>query len=361
VSGIGNKGSLMKVPAFFWTKDSAKVGLNRKNAAYIQNILLLPMPNRLNIVDELFTQGGFDSSGGMIVGIQRKDSARAYGWVHMKRMTDVHKSLYELKRSVVNLHDSAGRGFDRFSNGKPFVGKLGTLPPSKQDNSLFANLVALKISILASAMEKTQLGLGELVYDDRGTNPLNGMMLKEIAKLADSTLTGKPARRFASSTTFRNLDTTLRQLVNAFDGIYDTISFGTKTVIYGDVQLLARPFLRVNPSVEPAKIFPRFLENEEPRGFVLFQNYPNPFNPTTTLSFAIGHSSFVNLKVYNMLGQEVAALLDKEEMDAGEHEVTFDAHGLSSGVYFYRLTAESVDENRVKNSFTDVKKLMLMR
>ncbi len=361
ISGIGNKGSLMKVPTFFWTKDSMKVGLNRKNATYIENILLLPMPNRLNIVDELFTQGGFDSTAGFIVGIPRKDSARVYGWVHMKRMADVHKSLFELKRSVVNLHDSAGRGFERFSNGKPFVGKLSTLPPSKQDNSLFANLVALKLSILASAMEKTQLGLGELIYDDRGTNSLNGKMLREIAVMADSALTGKPGRRFASSATFKNLDTTIRQIVNAFEGIYDTISFSSKTVIYGDVQLLYRPFLRVNPNAVPAKIMPRLLENEQPAGFALYQNYPNPFNPTTTLSFVIGHSSLVTLKVYNMLGQEVALLLDKKDLDAGDHEVSFDATGFSSGVYFYCLNAESIDDEGVQQKFSDVRKLVLLR
>ncbi|MBI3194095.1 MAG: hypothetical protein HYZ34_06450, partial [Ignavibacteriae bacterium] len=329
INGIGNKGSLMKVPTFFWTKDSMKVGLNRKNATYIDNDLLLPRPNRLNIVDELFTQGGFDSTSGFIVGIPRKDSAKRYGWVHMKRMADVHKSLYELKRSVVNLHDSAGRGFEKFSNGKPFVGKLGTLPPSKQDNSLFANQVALKISILASAMEKTQLGLGELIYDDRGTNPLNGKMVKEIAAMVDSALTGKPGRGFASAATFRNLDTTIRQIVNAFEGIFDSISFSTKTVIYGDIQLLYRPFLRVNPDVVPAKIIPRLPENEEPMGFALHQNYPNPFNPTTNFGFRIANFGLVTLKIYNLLGQEIATLLNQEALEEGEHEVTFDAGVLS--------------------------------
>lgn len=66
------------------------------------------------------------------------------------------------------------------------------------------------------------------------------------------------------------------------------------------------------------------------------QNYPNPFNPSTKLSFVIGHLSFVTLKVYDMLGREVATLVN-EAKSAGEYEVEFDASGLSSGIYFYRI------------------------
>jgi len=74
-----------------------------------------------------------------------------------------------------------------------------------------------------------------------------------------------------------------------------------------------------------------------PKEFKLYQNYPNPFNPTTTLSFVIGHSSFVSLKIYDMLGNEVATLVD-EYKPAGTYEVEFSAKGgLPSGVYFYQL------------------------
>jgi hypothetical protein len=86
-----------------------------------------------------------------------------------------------------------------------------------------------------------------------------------------------------------------------------------------------------------------------PDDFYLFQNYPNPFNPTTKIRFAIPNviademkqSQFISLKVYDMLGNEVATLLN-EEKDAGQYEVTFDATGLTSGVYFYKLEAGSI-------------------
>ena len=70
--------------------------------------------------------------------------------------------------------------------------------------------------------------------------------------------------------------------------------------------------------------------------FELQQNYPNPFNPTTTIKFSIPKSGVVTLKVFNLLGQEVATLIN-EEMNAGSYKVNFDASKLGSGVYFYKL------------------------
>ncbi|GEM_PF-610230 len=84
----------------------------------------------------------------------------------------------------------------------------------------------------------------------------------------------------------------------------------------------------------------------------LFENYPNPFNPTTKLSFVMSEASTVTLKVYNMLGQEIAVLINAESMERGEHQVVFDANKFPSGVYFYRLQT---------NTFSDVKKMILIR
>ncbi len=75
------------------------------------------------------------------------------------------------------------------------------------------------------------------------------------------------------------------------------------------------------------------------------QNYPNPFNPSTTIRFEVPRSGFVSLKVYNLLGQEVAVLVN-EVKQAGGYEVVWEAAGLPSGVYFYRMRAETFDEAR---------------
>ena len=78
-----------------------------------------------------------------------------------------------------------------------------------------------------------------------------------------------------------------------------------------------------------------------PAVYSLEQNYPNPFNPLTTISFSIPSSGFTSIKVYGILGKEVATLVN-EERPAGNYEVNFDAASLSSGTYFYRLNAESL-------------------
>ncbi len=91
--------------------------------------------------------------------------------------------------------------------------------------------------------------------------------------------------------------------------------------------------------------------NEVPLTYALYQNYPNPFNPTTTIKYSIPNTEHVTLKVYNILGQEVMTLVNDTQRP-GVYEVKFDASGLASGVYFYRLNA---------GSFTAVKKMLLVK
>ena len=84
--------------------------------------------------------------------------------------------------------------------------------------------------------------------------------------------------------------------------------------------------------------FPYEVTSSTPQAFVLDGAYPNPFNPTTTISFTLPEASKVNLTVFDMNGREVATLVNGQR-DAGHHSVSFDATNLSSGVYFYTLTA----------------------
>ncbi|GEM_PF-2474365 len=82
-----------------------------------------------------------------------------------------------------------------------------------------------------------------------------------------------------------------------------------------------------------------------PREYQLMQNYPNPFNPSTSIRFAIPKQEHVTLVVFDLLGRVVATLVD-ETLAAGEHTVTFDAHGQASGIYLYRLQTDSFDSTR---------------
>lgn len=85
--------------------------------------------------------------------------------------------------------------------------------------------------------------------------------------------------------------------------------------------------------------------NNNVNTFVLGQNYPNPFNPSTNLEFEISEREFVSLKIYDALGKEVAIMVNKE-LNPGTHKYTFDASGLSSGIYFYTIKAGSINETR---------------
>ena len=93
-----------------------------------------------------------------------------------------------------------------------------------------------------------------------------------------------------------------------------------------------------------------------PAEFVLNQNYPNPFNPSTMISFRLAVDSKVSMTVFNVLGQEVASLINGS-LVAGSHQVTFDASSLNSGVYMYRIEATGVDGS----NFVDVKKMILTK
>ena len=100
------------------------------------------------------------------------------------------------------------------------------------------------------------------------------------------------------------------------------------------------------------------LVNVSPREYSLEQNYPNPFNPTTTIRFTIPvgaiHESPLQttLKIYNVLGQEIATLINNESLDAGENEIEFNASELSSGIYFYRL---------ISDKFSQTHKMILLK
>ncbi len=93
-------------------------------------------------------------------------------------------------------------------------------------------------------------------------------------------------------------------------------------------------------------------DNNLPKTFSLKQNYPNPFNPSTTIEFSIPKSEFVTLKIYNLLGQEVATLvLDK--LTPGNYKYTWDASGFASGVYYYRLETDK--------RFVQTRKLIVLK
>ncbi|MBI5404426.1 MAG: T9SS type A sorting domain-containing protein [Ignavibacteriae bacterium] len=101
------------------------------------------------------------------------------------------------------------------------------------------------------------------------------------------------------------------------------------------------------------EIFP--INTETPKGYTLYQNYPNPFNPQTTISFSITKKSYVNIKIYDLMGKEVIKIYANEFLEAGIYKtvLNFGNANLSSGIYFYSLYS---DGERV-----DSKKMLMLK
>ncbi len=101
-------------------------------------------------------------------------------------------------------------------------------------------------------------------------------------------------------------------------------------------------------STEPTAVHD---QDQVVKNFKVDQNYPNPFNPATTISYAIPHRANVNIKVYNITGREITTLVN-EVKDPGAYSVNFNAENLSSGIYFYKVSA---------GQFSTVRKMILIK
>jgi hypothetical protein len=129
---------------------------------------------------------------------------------------------------------------------------------------------------------------------------------------------------------------------------YDMDGDSTKDILWTiikDYQWVSNIY-KASPPLSVEDEIPKLPDHIE-----LLQNYPNPFNPITTISFSLLDDSSVNLRVFDILGREVARLLDKR-LEAGKHQVTFDGSNLNGGIYFYEIKADN---------FRDTKKLILLK
>ena len=101
------------------------------------------------------------------------------------------------------------------------------------------------------------------------------------------------------------------------------------------------------------------IRQKIPEEFELLQNYPNPFNPNTVIKYHLPENSFVSIKIYDVLGKEVAALVN-EMKQPGYYEVNFDGRDLSSGVYIYTINTNNLLSNS-GHTFMQSKKMLLIK
>jgi hypothetical protein len=368
-------------------------------------------PTWANLMEETVAQGGFqpgasesDSAGGLRIGISSmvktnpsnpanpkwkpvKDFAAIHCWVRIGTWDfkkGVGKSASKIPGTLENKtfkHAGslgAARGLDStgapgITGRKKLVKQLTKLDPKKTSNKLYAELIALKFSIAASQLGKTPNGFDALVYVMPGS-PFNGYSLRKLSRKADTLMTYWRSGP-TNQPLYDSLFAALYRINRAFTGKLDTVSFEgpTTLVLKGKGDLALVPFL--SAGTEPAGILQRTssateteedMDIEDPDGegialeTKLYQNYPNPFNPTTTIGFRLIEPLQVSLTVYDLLGRQVATLLDREELEEGFHEVEFDATGLATGVYFCRFHTQSLEPGLAGETI-NVRKLLLLK
>ena len=310
---------------------------------------ILPLPNVANIRDTIMKR-----SSGIVVGVQQGsfDSMKIYGWLEWKKGADIGKFF-------TSSHTGRSYPFDSIRLDGKKTKKLSRsfkADRKKYNNPLAEQFTAFKLNLIGSDYGTLPTGLRDVQLDEAG-NIFNGMTLGEIEDSLDYALTyWNREPLLLDSARAEEIKNVLSNINSAFAiDIHDStdVASNSPLVLIGKKQIAEVTFLkRTSPRTNNSIVF---RENEmEPQGYVLQQNYPNPFNPVTTIGFSLSNDGVISLRVYDVLGREVAVLINNATMNQGMYEVKFDANTLSSGVYFYRMNVND-------GEYQITKKLLLMK
>ncbi len=346
-------------------KKTQKIGV-----VFTTNIIRLPMPNIVTALDQMMRQAFPLRTDFLNIGLLdpihgvKKDTFR---YVQHKKYNDVLKTLikdygrkgYLLQDSLAGCMTQFDDKRKGFRHGAVIKAKLKTLPPDKHRNRLLGEDLVLKVNILFSQAEYTPAGLGELLIN-LPESPFNGLTLDSLTKLADEYLTFCQIASVPAATPDEVADL-LAMINNAFDATLDTVSWSGSKIVYnggrpvGDIDFLTRQ-VGVSPKIIPD------LSGQYatvPLVYAVAQNYPNPFNPSTMIEMTLPEEALVTVRVYNMLGQEIAVLTDHEVYEEGVATLQFDARGLASGIYYYRVQMNDVVTGATK--FVSTRKMILVK
>ncbi len=367
----------------------ADTSLSKKpvKIAFKNKVLTSAYPNTATSLENVFARLG--KSGATFLGVSQsnKNRAKVYSWLAYAKAADLGK-LY------ISAHTGSPYPIDSLRPaGKKAKALKGALKADRKtyNNTAWEQGVAFNLNLIASALGVTPQGFGELVVDSSfmlaGRN-LEGMTLSEVGDWMNQVMTYWDSLGVDNSTAYAELGSfTTNFLKRVNDGFSAAVTTGNSTidttaVTTGDIYILGtkkNPYaltlkgvatassvglVKYVPSIAPKVVIQDVGYSDEaevPTSFGLQQNYPNPFNPSTVINYSLPNNGLVTLKIYDLLGREVATLIQNETMEAGNHEINFNATSLTSGVYFYRINVESVDENGINKSFTDVKRMLLLK
>lgn len=308
---------------------------------------VVALPNEGNIRDSIFARGAF--AQGIVVGVERLDSSRYYGWEYFTRAIYVRRAFPQ---------NGAARPFDRIFEHK-FTGMLKNPAIWRYNNRLSGEILALRLNIGASEVGLTPPNLGDMLFRDTSSvpNPLSNLTLRQVAAKADTAVAYW--KRYPAD--YARYYATLKKIDDAFVAPIDTIS--TRPLrLKSTKAMFSVPYLIPNTTIMPAppgSFQPTPYDIDEPNAFSLLQNYPNPFNPITTIEFTLMEPSVVSLIIYNVLGQQIARLVDHATMDEGRQVLDFDASAVASGVYFYQLLADPISGQG--KFVSQVRKMVLLK
>ncbi|MFI5253603.1 MAG: T9SS type A sorting domain-containing protein [Bacteroidota bacterium] len=333
----------------------------------------------------------------------------------LKKYGDILKSLFIAKtqtmhtwlRSCLDSTDAKKKGKIvkkvQYDSIRAYIGKkaLTSNLPVKgfQNNALFAEVIVARLNV---ALNDANRGTRPLVTGHPSgpnfgaltvnapdpTHPLHpwdGKTVMDVIADADTVLSCgvPPFPAEPGMATLSEYRTAMKMINESFIKTYpDTASFSTTFAVFDTTpgtrwngkwltgmdkvyRITGVPMPTCGylirgpqPAVAAGSSVPHAVANAQPKQYTLDQNYPNPFNPTTTISFSLANEGFVTVKIFNMLGQEVATLANHEEMAIGSNEVEFNASNFASGVYFYRI---AVNDAAGALKFQAVKKMMLVK
>ena len=343
--------------AKYRTMISSDYQLKKGRKIYDKKKGFLLFPNSANLRDTIFAhEFPKKTTKKFIVGVV--DSPATSWWVYLPKVTDIQK---------VYPHNQKAKWFILYG-GKDVVGdakksEKKSLTVTKHNNHLAQEQVTLKMNLIASKNLIFPSGLENIIYDDGNTaNYLNGFTIGEIANITDSLLTfrGKALASMNSDVVYAStVDSVITRINRAFrvampssDSTNDTTSFFVNGLrMSGAISISSVSYLRYNPNAS-GKSEISFASADIPNEFTLYQNYPNPFNPKSIISFQLPKIANVNLKVYDILGRKVATLFENERMESGTYDIEFDGSSFSSGIYFYKLSADN---------FSEMKKMILIK
>jgi hypothetical protein len=366
---------------------SADTLLSKKPVKIVfkSNVRTSLYPNTATALENTFARLG--KNGATFLGVSQLDKNRAknLAWLVYKKAADLGK-LY------TSAHSGTTYPIDSLRPVGKAAKKLkgGIKADRKQfNNPLFAEGVAFNLNIIASQLGITPSGFGELVFDSPRTllgKKLHGMTLAEVANWLNLLMTNWDSLGVKNSSAYAELaDFSMNVLKPLNDGFAATVDSSNSTIdtlqvttgVPGITGGKKNPFavrlLGVKTASEVGMVVyvpgntptvkiqdAGFSEDEStlPEATALLQNYPNPFNPTTVIRYQLSVTGSVTIKVYDMIGREVATILNNEEMSEGEYEINFDASSLTSGVYFYRINVVGEDG---MVSYTDVKRMTLVK